>query len=62
MLKYYELDANVRSQIWAHMLQRAHTSKEGAMVARKETGRLVTTKFNDRQVGLLYNASGDFFH
>jgi len=62
MLKYHELDANVRSQIWAHMLQRAHTSKGGAVVARKEIGRLATTEFNGRQVGLLYNASGDFFH
>jgi len=57
MLKYQDLDANVRSQIWGHMLPRIHTSKGGAMVTRKERGRLITTKFNDRQVGSLYIAS-----
>jgi len=53
MLKYHDLDANVRSQIWGHMLHRVHTSKGGAMVTRKEIGRLATTKFNGRQVGFL---------
>lgn len=57
MLKYHDLDANVRSQIWGHMLHRVHTSKGGAMVTRKEIGRLATTEFNGRQVGFLYTAS-----
>jgi len=62
MLKYHELDANVQSQICGHMLHRAHTSNGGAVVTRKEIGRLATTELNGRQVGLLYTASGDSFH
>ncbi len=62
MLKYHELGVGVRSQIWEHMLHRAHTSQGGAVVARKEMERLATTAFNGRQVSLLCGISGDFFH
>ncbi len=62
MLKYHELGVGVRSQIWEHMLHRAHTSKGGAVVTRNEIGRLATTDFNGRQVGLLCSTSGDSFH
>jgi len=48
ILKYHELDANVRSQIWEYILYRAYTSKGGAVVTRKEIGRLATTELNGR--------------
>ena len=57
MLKYDELGADVRSQIWKHMLRRAHTSQGGPVIAREEMKRLAGTKLNGRQVGLLRSAS-----
>lgn len=57
ILKYQDLDTNVRNQIWEHMLHRVHTSKDEAMMTRKERGRLIITEFNDRQVDSLYIAS-----
>ena len=62
MLKYDELGSDARSQIWKLFLHRANTSQGVAVVARKELEHLATTKFNGRQVGLLYITSGDFFH
>ena len=62
MLKYHELGAGVRSQIWRLMLHRAHTSQGGAVIARKEMERLATTEFNGRQVGLPRGISEYFFH
>ena len=61
MLKYPELDTNVRRQIWEHMLDRAFTSKGGALVTCEEVGSLATTKLNGRHVGLLYCTSGNSF-
>ncbi len=61
MLKYPELDTNVRSQIWEYMLDRACTSKGGPSVTREGIGSLATTKLNGRQVGLLCGTSGDSF-
>ena len=48
ILKYYELDITIRSQIWEYILYRAHTSKGGAVITRKEIERLATTEFNGR--------------
>ena len=62
MLKYHELGVAVRSQIWEHMLHRAHTSTGGAVITRKELERLAAMEFNGRQVGLLCSTSGDSFH
>ncbi len=62
MLNYHGLDIGVRSQIWKHMLRRAHMSQGGAVIARKEMECLATTEFNGRQVGLLCSTTGDFFH
>ena len=62
MLKYHELGVAVRSQIWEHILHRAYTSKGGAVITRKEIGRLAATEFNGRQVGLLCSTSEDSFH
>ena len=53
IFKYYELDFDVRSQIWKHMLHRAHTSLGGAVIALEDIERLATTALNGRQVGLL---------
>ena len=61
LLKYHESGVGVRSQIWKHILHRAHTSQGGAVIARKEMERLVTTEFNGRQVGLLRSTSVDSF-
>ena len=57
MLKYHELHVGVRSQIWKHMLHRAHTSQEEAIIALKNMERLIITTFNDRQVSLLCGIS-----
>lgn len=43
------------------MLHRAHTSKEEAIMTRKEIECLIITKFNDRQIGFLCSISEDFF-
>jgi len=61
-LKYNELGVGVRSQIWEHMLNRAHTSQGGAVIARKEMQCLATTGFNGRQVSLLRSTPEDSFH
>lgn len=54
MLKYKDLNTNVRSQIWEHMLHRARTSQGNAVVARNEVERLAKTAFNGRQVSFCY--------
>ena len=51
--KYQELDIKVRNQVWEHMLQRAHTSQGGAVIASEEMKRLAKTKLNGGQVRLL---------
>lgn len=61
MLKYGELNVDVRSQIWEHMLHRARTSKGGALMTGEEIKRLAATKLNGRQVGFLFSTFGDFF-
>lgn len=62
ILKYQELGVSVRSQIWEHMLHRAHTSQGGAAVAPKEFERLASTAFKGRQVGLHGSAYQRIFY
>ena len=63
MLKYGELDVDVRTQIWKHMLHRARTFQGAAIIASKEMERLASTKFNGRQVRVQFGISfGDFFY
>ena len=61
VLKYPELDTNVRSKIWENMLDRVYTSKEGSLMTREGIKSLVITKLNGRQVDLLCDTFEDFF-
>ena len=61
ILKYPDLNANVRSKIWENMLDRACTSKGKPLVTHEGIGSLATTKLNGRQVGLLCGTSGGSF-
>jgi hypothetical protein len=52
MLRYDKLDQAARTTIWGHFLDRACTFKGPAEIKPEELSRLVTVKFNGRQVSL----------
>ena len=52
MLRYDDLNQAARTTIWKHFLNRACTSKGQAEIKPDELSRLVTGKFNGRQVSL----------
>jgi hypothetical protein len=52
MLRYDDLNQAARMTIWIHFLDRARTFKGPAEIKPKELDRLVTVKFNGRQVSL----------
>jgi SpoVK/Ycf46/Vps4 family AAA+-type ATPase len=52
MLRYDHLNQVARTTIWGHFLDRARTFKGPAEIKPKELSRLVTVKFNGRQVSL----------
>jgi hypothetical protein len=52
MLRYDKLDQAARTTIWGHFLDRACTSEGPAEIKPEELSRLVTGKFNGRQVSL----------
>ena len=50
MLRYGNLDLQAKTEIWRNFLNMANTSQGKAIVSDKEFERLVSTKFNGRQV------------
>jgi hypothetical protein len=52
MLGYDDLNQAARTTIWRHFLVRARTFKGPARIKPEELSRLVTVKFNGRQVSL----------
>jgi SpoVK/Ycf46/Vps4 family AAA+-type ATPase len=52
MLRFDDLNQVARTTIWGHFLDRARTFKGPAEIKPKELDRLVTVKFNGRQVSL----------
>ena len=62
MLKYYELDVEVRDQIWGHFIQRVHTFNEAVIVMCKEIDCLAKMNFNNWQMGLQPNIYEDLSH
>jgi SpoVK/Ycf46/Vps4 family AAA+-type ATPase len=52
MLRFDDLNQVARRTIWGHFLDRARTFKGPAEIKPEELDRLVTVKFNGRQVSL----------
>ena len=52
MLRYDHLNQEARTTIWGNFLDRARTFEGPAEIKPEELSRLVTVKFNGRQVSL----------
>jgi hypothetical protein len=52
MLRYDDLNQAARTTIWGHFLDRVRTFKGPAEIKPEELSRLVTVKFNGRQISL----------
>jgi hypothetical protein len=52
MLRYEDLGREAKSWVWRNFLKKAETSQGGVVVSKKEFERLISPKFNGRQVRL----------